>query len=91
MSVDNICKMYAKKRIKIKLTIENDMVIIEGKASAFEFLGNLFLAHSKGNSLDCGFQMSPFGAGKSYFESNSTNGLYLHRIPCTHKKPIKRR
>ena len=89
MTADRICKIFANKKIKIKITVEDDMVFVEGRAEALEFLGNLLLAHAKADSVDCGFQISPFGAGKIYFSSNSTKGLYIHRIPCEHKKNLR--
>jgi hypothetical protein len=86
MTTDKICERYADKNIKIKLRMEDDMIFIEGKAEALEFLGNLLLAQANADTKDCGFHVSPFGARKTFFSSDSTQGIYIHRIPCEHKK-----
>lgn len=86
MSVDEICEKYARRKAKITVRIlddKNDMILIEGDASALEFLGNLFLAQA--SASDCGFQIAPNSAGKTLFNPNSTLGVYIHRIPCIHK------
>ena len=85
MLVDEICEAYARKNVKIAVRMvddENDMVLIEGRAEALEFLGNLLLAHATGS--DCGFQMAPNSAGEALFDRQSTLGIYIHRIPCVH-------
>ena len=60
-----------------------DYILLEGSAAVYEFLGRLFLAHAKAH--DCGFQISPKGAGSTLFKKGSAFGLYLHRLPCTEK------
>jgi hypothetical protein len=62
-----------------------DYVLFEGDKAAYEFLGRLFLAHAK--ARDCGFQISPHGAGSALFKKGSKIGLYLHRLPCKEKRP----
>lgn len=86
MSADEICENYARRKAKVTVRIlddENDMILIEGDASALEFLGNLFLAQA--SASDCGFQIAPNSAGKALFNPNSTLGIYIHRVPCMHK------
>jgi hypothetical protein len=61
-----------------------DFVLLEGNKAAYEYLGRLFLAHAKAH--DCGFQISPNGAGSALFKKGSTLGLYLHRLPCNEKR-----
>jgi hypothetical protein len=61
-----------------------NFILLEGNKAAFEFLGRLFLAHAKAH--DCGFQISPKGAGSAFFKKGSTFGLYLHRLPCDEKR-----
>jgi hypothetical protein len=85
-SPDAVCKEYAKKRVRIKSSItKGEYVLIEGNAQALEFVGKLFLAQAKFKS-DCGFQMSPNGAGGGLFKKGSKIGLYIHRLPCLNKK-----
>ena len=43
-----------------------DFVLLEGNKAAYEYLGRLFLAHAKAH--DCGFQISPNGAGSALFK-----------------------
>ena len=79
---DEICAAYAKRRIKITIRTlddDEDVVLIEGTRDALEFLGHLLLAQAA--CPDCGFQLSPGGAGKALFSIESTKGVYLHRLP----------
>lgn len=80
---DEVCATYARK--KVNLTIrpldgEADVVLIEGTREALEFLGQLLLAQA--TCQDCGFQLTPDGAGKKLFSIESTKGVYIHRLPC---------
>jgi hypothetical protein len=86
---DAVCARFAQKRaLKVALlpTDEEggDFVLFEGTKTAYQFLGRLFLAHAK--AQDCGFQISPKGAGSALFKNGSTFGLYLHRLPCNAKR-----
>ena len=85
---DDVCARFAKKgMLKVALLPADDRggdyILLEGSAAAYEFLGRLFLAHAKAH--DCGFQISPKGAGSTLFKKGSAFGLYLHRLPCNEK------
>jgi hypothetical protein len=82
---DDICKKYTTKKVKVKIWIDKEIVFIEGNETSLRFLSELFLAQSKKNQ-DCGFQLGPNLAGSSFFMKDSTCGIYIHRIPCEHKK-----
>lgn len=85
MSVDELCEKYSRKETKLTVKFldgERDMILIEGKASALEFLGKLLIAQA--TASDCGFQIAPNSAGKALFSPDSTLGIYIHRIPCAH-------
>jgi hypothetical protein len=78
---DEICAAYAKKKVKITLRTlddDEDVVLIEGTREALEFLGQLLLAQAR--CRDCGFQLTPNGAGKALLSIESTKGVYLHRL-----------
>ncbi len=86
---DSVCAQFSKKRmLKVALLPADedggDFILIEGDKSAYEFLGRLFLAHAK--ARDCGFQISPKGAGSDLFKRGSPFGIYLHRLPCNEKR-----
>ena len=85
---DDMCARFAKRgMLKVALLPADDRggdyILLEGSAAAYEFLGRLFLAHAKAH--DCGFQISPKGAGSTLFKKGSAFGLYLHRLPCKEK------
>lgn len=88
MSLQNILNDNHKKDVKLKIEVigepDDSLCLIEGNSEALFFLGTLLQEMSK-NSGDCGFQISPNGAGSSFFKE-STIGLYLHRTPCMHNK-----
>lgn len=81
MNTDDICEAYAEKGVKLTIRLLNDEdVLIEGTSDALEFLGNLFLAHAK--DREDGRHLSPHSAGSVFFSSESTKGIYIHRLPC---------
>ncbi len=57
------------------------MIEIEGDAESLRFLGRLILAQAD-FPLDCGYGISPQGAGRIVFSANAELGIYIHRIPC---------
>ena len=57
------------------------MIEIEGDAEALRFLGRLILAQAD-FPLDCGYGISPRGAGRIVFSANAELGIYIHRLPC---------
>lgn len=61
---------------------EDPMVLIEGDTSSLRFLADLLMAVAADDG-DCGFQMSPVGAGHAHFSSAADIGIYIHRLPCT--------
>jgi len=87
-STDAVCSEFADQGVRVTvkpLAQDSAYVLIEGDRLAFEFLGKLFLAHSNGE--DCGFQISPYGAGSALFSQAARFGLYLHRLPCVETTP----
>jgi hypothetical protein len=87
-TVDKVCVKYANKGAKVTmkpLPRYPKVLLIEGDALAFEFLGNLFLAHAKAIN-GCGFSIEPQGAGSALFSKKATRGVYLHCLPCEDPK-----
>jgi len=82
MKSDEVCETYARKHVKltVRLLADED-VLIEGTSEALEFLGNLLLAHA--SDKEDGRQLGPRAAGSAFFSSESTKGLYIHRLPCS--------
>lgn len=62
---------------------KNDVptIVFDGDATTLEYLGRLFLAQATYRS-NCGFGISPVGAGSSFFVKGSQVGIYIHRQPC---------
>ena len=85
-SPDQVCAQYAAKNVKVTirpLDDDEETLLIEGDRQALEFLGRLLLAQAA--SGDCGFQLAPDGAGKTFFSNRSSRGIYIHRVPCGHE------
>jgi hypothetical protein len=83
-TTNSICRAYADKGVRITVKPvpkAPELILFEGDALAFEFLGKLFLAHSQ-HMDGCGLQMGPKYAGRSFFSKKTTLGIYLHRLPC---------
>lgn len=87
MSVDELCEQYSRKKTKLTVKFldgEKDIILFEGDAYALEFLGKLLIAQA--TASDCGFEIAPNSAGRALFSTDSTVGIYIHRIPCEHKE-----
>ena len=83
MSPDDVVGQAADKGTRISVNILDDLIVIEGESEALLMLSDLLAAHARGK--DCGFQISPAGAGSALFTDKSTHGLYLHRTgACSH-------
>ncbi len=75
----NILQIGAKLTVKL---LERTEVLIEGDANSLEFLANFILAYVKGG--EHARNINPKSAGSSFFNSDSTKGLYIHILPCRH-------
>jgi hypothetical protein len=84
LSPDDICTLFTSSTDKITIRqLEKGEMLIEGSPAALKFLGNLLIAQSD-FSKDCGFHISPSGAGSALFTSTSNCGIYIHHKPCPH-------
>ena len=78
METDDIVERHANNGVQVTIKVVEDFVLIEGTREALDFLSELLSAQAK--SGDRGFQISPTGAGNALFSSESTHGIYVHRI-----------
>jgi len=85
-SPDEVCRVYSDKNVRLKLWNDDKAVFLEGSAQSLEFLADLLRAHARQMNGDCGFQLSPSGAGNAYFDPQSAKGLYIHCLPCEETK-----
>jgi hypothetical protein len=100
MTPYTVCAKYAgENRVPTnkKVTVQilkadkgemEDMVLIEGEATALEFLGKILIAQSQ-YKRDCSFFFGPHTAGNAFFTKISTHGIYIHRLPCLEKPGLK--
>ena len=87
-SPDKLCAYCADRGIKVtvqKMEGDDNWILIEGDAEALAFLGYLLIAQSS-FQMDCGFQLSPKGAGRALFNRKSDTGIYIHKLPCLEKE-----
>ncbi len=56
-------------------------ILVEGNRLGLSFLADLIAAQAN-YKHDCGFDISPNGAGSSFFKSKKGLGIYIHRLPC---------
>ena len=83
LTTNDIIRLFASRKKKAKLLVrkwDRDTILIEGSATAFEFLGRFLLAHSQ--EEDCTRLIYPNGPGSSWFTKDSKLGFYFHRLPC---------
>lgn len=82
LTTGDIVARHSKKVSELRIDmIDEDIILIEGNASTFRFLGELFNTVADDDS-DCGTQFYPSGPGSMLFSEKSKFGLYLHRLPC---------
>lgn len=81
---DAVVQDYAARGVEARLTVrplEEGFQLLEGDRDTLLFLADLLRAVA--TTGDCGFQISPTGAGSQWFGPGAEAGLYLHRTPCT--------
>jgi hypothetical protein len=86
--INGVIDLYSRKAKRAKLTVRKlnrDTVLIEGTSNSLKFLAHILLALTE--EEDCGFQISPRGAGNAWFAKDARLGIYLHRLPCIGKLP----
>jgi hypothetical protein len=86
--IDGVIDLYSRRAKKPRLTVRKlarDTVLIEGTSTSLRFLAQILLALAV--ERDCGFQLSPRGAGSAWFAKDAQLGIYLHRLPCIGKMP----
>jgi len=93
---DDVCAQYDRRKTLTVCVVDygdeefsDPMVLIEGYAPDLEFIGNLLIAQAR-EERDCGFHISPVGAGNAFFSAESTHGIYIHRLPCLTPPPPRR-
>ncbi len=77
-SPDQVCGIYSKEGVALRISLLEEVVLIEGDKTTLEFLGHLFLAQA--GFSDDGFEVSPRGPGSALFSGDSPLGLYIHRV-----------
>ena len=86
--INGVIDLYSRRVKKTKLTVrklDRDTALIEGTSNSLRFLAQILLALTE--EQECGFQLSPRGAGTAWFAKDAQLGLYLHRLPCIGKMP----
>jgi hypothetical protein len=91
LTTNGIVRVYSRKKKPPKLTImklDRDTVLIEGEATALQFLGRYILAHSADDKSACGASLHPKAAGNAWFTKDATLGFYLHKLPCPQREVL---
>lgn len=78
-SPDNICDKYSEMNINLKISVKRMTVFIEGDEVSLKFLSELIKTQSEFKKDD-GFQISPTGAGSTFFRQKKGYGIYIHRL-----------
>lgn len=60
--------------------LDAETILIEGDRDSLTLLSDILRAVAQGG--DCGFSLSPHGAGSDHFAEGSEYGIYVHRTPC---------
>ncbi|MFA5260385.1 MAG: hypothetical protein WC450_04080 [Candidatus Omnitrophota bacterium] len=84
-SPDNVCEQHSNENINLNICVEDNMVFIKGDRISLCFLSKLLMAQAEFEGDD-GFQISPFGAGRIFFDSKSKYGVYIHNSDQIKKK-----
>jgi hypothetical protein len=78
MMRDDVCRQYLESGLQIKVTEVDGAIVMDGNGRALLFGSKLFAAQSEATT-DC-LGMSPLGAGRSWFASGSTKGVYTRQV-----------
>jgi hypothetical protein len=79
LTPDKVCEYFSTEHVELTLrTLDEDTMLLAGSSESLRFLAQLLLAVAEAN--DTGFQISPTGAGHAFFSSESSHGVYIHRV-----------
>jgi hypothetical protein len=91
LTTNDVIDLFVREKSKAKLRVRKQdqrTILIEGPATAFDFLGRFLLAFSKEN--DCTRHISPSGPGRRWFTKNSKLGFYFHKLPCSRNVVLRK-
>jgi hypothetical protein len=72
---DDICRDEEDPTISLHIETRNGAVVIRGDAKTLRFLASIIEAQA--NCRGRGFGISPKGAGRAWFNPESSLGIYL--------------
>ena len=88
MNIKEVIEKYANNPSKVTARTFSEpgetpetFVLLEGEPDALRFIGESILAFVD-SAAECNWDIHPRGAGNTYFGSDSTVGIYLHKLPC---------
>ncbi|RWF42422.1 MAG: hypothetical protein EOS65_09115 [Mesorhizobium sp.] len=85
MNYKDVVDKYNMEDVRISTRIidaddgGSPIFLIEGTESALKMMSEIFLSAAN-DGQNGGFSISPKGAGRAYFSSSSTTGIYINRI-----------
>lgn len=76
-TVDKIIDEIFSKDIKLKLSVDKDLVFIDGSAKSLKWFAKIIDTYADQDFEDA-FWIKPKGPGSTYFKRGSTHGIYLY-------------
>lgn len=74
--------------IKLKLTVKDGLVFIDGSGKSLKWLAKVMDAYA-GQDFEDDFWITPKGPGSVYFSKGSTHGIYLYNTDFKKKRKNK--
>ncbi len=79
MKINDVFKSFLNKGVQLDVSVlDGEVVLIQGTKESLKMLGNLFLSLSESDEEKV--QISPRGAGSTFFKKKSKLGIYLNKI-----------
>ncbi len=82
LTLKNLLGFASKSKIKILCShLDSNNILIAGTFESLSVLSEILTVLAT-REKDCGFYISPHGAGSTLFVKGSDCGIYFHRLPC---------
>jgi hypothetical protein len=84
-SVDHFIEELYSEDIKLKITVKDDYIFIDGSGKSLKWLSKIIGKYSEQDFEDA-YRLHPKGPGSIYYKKGSTHGIYLYNTDNRKKK-----
>jgi hypothetical protein len=78
-AINDVFKEYLNKQVQLNIRVlEDEVVLVQGNKESLKLLGTLLLTLAESDEEK--IQISPRGAGSTFFDKGSKLGIYINKI-----------